>query len=84
MKKKINDLFTFIQMVLGSIVLILTLIFMIFGLFDEFYYLIQLLLIVELILMAYNNHRMCNRKYITIIYAIVSAYLLVSLIIDLV
>ena len=84
MKKKINDLFTFIQLVLGSIILILTLIFMIFNLFSDFYILIQSLLIVELALMAYNNYKICKRKYIAIIYLLSSLSLLVCLIFELI
>ena len=77
-QKEVNNIGVFIQMVLGVAIVIM----MIISIFTNLLYTqLQILIIPELLIMAYNNQKLYKRKYMTIIYIALSLYILVSLIV---
>lgn len=79
MRKKINNIGMFIQAVLGVAIVIM----LIISLFTNILYTpIQILIVPELCIMAYNNQKIYKKKYMTFIYLALAIYILVSLIIS--
>ena len=79
MKKRVDNIGMFIQLVLGVAIIIMMLI-SIFT--DVLYTPLQILIVPELCIMAYNNQKVYKRKYMTFIYLAIALYILVSLIIS--
>lgn len=78
MKKSIQNNGMFIQAILGFAIVIM----MIISIFtDILYFPLQILIIPELCIMAYNNQKVYNRKYMTYIYLALALYILISLIV---
>ena len=81
MRKRINNIGMFIQLVLGVAIIIM----MIISIFTNVLYTpLQILIIPELCIMAYNNQKIYKRKYMTFIYLALALYILVSLIISII
>ena len=81
MKKEVNNIGMFIQAVLGVAIVIM----LIISLFTNILYTpLQILIIPELCIMAYNNQKIYKRKYMTFIYLALALYILVSLIISII
>ena len=79
MRKKINNIGMFIQAVLGVAIVIM----LIISLFTNILYTpIQILIVPELCIMAYNNQKIYKKKCMTFIYLALAIYILVSLIIS--
>jgi len=49
-----------------------------------FYTQLQILIVPELLVMAYNNQKLYKRKYMTIIYIALALYILISLIVGMI
>ena len=79
MRKRVDNIGMFIQLVLGVAIIIMMLI-SIFT--DVLYTPLQILIVPELCIMAYNNQKVYKRKYMTFIYLAIAIYILVSLIIS--
>ncbi len=79
MRKRVDNIGMFIQLVLGVAIIIMMLI-SIFT--DVLYTPLQILIVPELCIMAYNNQKIYKRKYMTFIYLAIALYILVSLIIS--
>lgn len=79
MRKRVDNIGMFIQLVLGVAIIIMMLI-SIFT--DVLYTPLQILIVPELCIMAYNNQKVYKRKYMTFIYLAIALYILVSLIIS--
>ena len=79
MRKRVDNIGMFIQLVLGVAIIIM----MIISIFTNVLYTpLQILIIPELCIMAYNNQKIYKRKYMTFIYLAIALYILVSLIIS--
>jgi len=79
--KEINNVGVFVQMVLGSSIVIM----MIISVFTNLFYTqLQILIVPELLVMAYNNQKLYKRKYMTIIYIALALYILISLIVGMI
>ena len=78
MKKQINNIGILIQMILGVIIVLVMIISIFTGLF---YTELQILIVPELLVMAYNNQKIYKRKYMSIIYIVLALYILISLIV---
>ena len=80
MNRRINNIGMFIQVILGAAIIIM----MIISIFtDVLYTPMQILIVPELCIMAYNNQKIYKRKFMTFIYLALAIYILVSLIIGL-
>ena len=81
MRKRVDNIGMFIQLVLGVAIIIM----MIISIFTNVLYTpLQILIIPELCIMAYNNQKIYKRKYMTFIYLALALYILVSLIISII
>ena len=79
MKKEVNNIGMFIQAVLGVAIVIM----LIISLFTNILYTpLQILIIPELCIMAYNNQKIYKRKLMTFVYLALAIYILASLIIS--
>ncbi len=80
MTKRVDNIGMFIQVVLGFAIIIM----MIISIFTNVLYTpIQILIVPELCIMAYNNQKIYKKKYMTYIYLALALYILVTLIIGL-
>ena len=78
MKRYVNNIGLFIQLTLGVAIIIMMLI----SIFTNILYIpLQILIIPELCIMAYNNQKIYKRKFMTYIYLALALYILISLII---
>lgn len=78
MKRSINNIGMFIQVILGFTIIIM----MIISMFTKVLYIpLQILIVPELLIMAYNNQKVYKKKFMTYIYLALALYILISLII---
>lgn len=78
MKRSINNIGMFIQVILGFAIIIM----MIISIFTKVLYIpLQILIVPELLIMAYNNQKVYKKKFMTYIYLALALYILISLII---
>ena len=78
MKRSINNIGMFIQVILGFTIIIM----MIISIFTKVLYIpLQILIVPELLIMAYNNQKVYKKKFMTYIYLALALYILISLII---
>ena len=80
-QKQINNIGVFIQMVLGVSIVIMMIISIFTGLL---YTQLQILIVPELLIMAYNNQKLYKRKYMSIIYIVLALYISISLIVGMI
>lgn len=80
MKTRVDNIWMFIQVVLGAAIIIMMLI----SIFTNVLYIpLQILIIPELCVMAYNNQKIYKKKFMTFLYLILAFYILATLIIGL-
>lgn len=74
-KKESTNVFLIAQLILSMFAII----FLIISIFEpSFYYAVEIVVSLTLIVMAYNNKTLYKRKYMTIVYGLFGIFLFVS------